>query len=172
MVMPLAYGRCQPVRLWKIAIYMGFVSSSHFAIILVPVSRDCKIWSAIGVPFERSVLYHAVAGHLAFAAVFMHGFLFVAYWVWIEGWRHAVRESIHLKAGEGSVNIPMGWMAALCAVPMWITSINYVRRRWYSLFKLGHWLFIGVFVFGAMHVSEAVKLDACQYCTTKMRYQV
>ncbi|CAM9468371.1 unnamed protein product, partial [Sphacelaria rigidula] len=34
---------------------------------------------------------------------------------------------------------------------MWITSTNYVRRRWYSLFKFSHWLFIGVLVFGALH---------------------
>ena len=146
--------------------------SCHFAIILVPVSRDCKMWSAIGVPFERSVLYHAVAGHLAFAALFVHCILFVAYWVWSEGWRHAVRESIHVKAGDGSVDIPMGWMAGLCAVPMWITSTNYVRRLRYSLFKLSHWLFIGVFVFGSMHVSAPVKLDSCQYCTKSMRYTV
>lgn len=47
----------------------------------------------------------------------------------------------------------MGWMAFLCAIPMWITSVNWVRRKYYSLFKLAHWLFIGVFVFSAMHVS-------------------
>ncbi|CAM9793974.1 unnamed protein product, partial [Laminaria digitata] len=140
-------------RLYLIAIYMGFVCSSHFAIILVPVSRDSKIWSTLGVPFERAVLYHAVAGHLAFGALFMHAFLFVAYWVWFDGWGHAVSESIHHRADSGSISIPMGWMAALCAVPMWVTSINYVRRRWYSLFKLSHWLFIGVFVFGALHWS-------------------
>lgn len=150
--------RCMnSLRLRTIALYMGFMCSSHFAIILVPVSRDSKIWSAIGVPFERAVLYHAVAGHLAFATIFIHAFLFVAYCVWTEGWRHAVRESIHVKAGDGSVDIPMGWMAGLCAVPMWITSTNYVRRRWYSLFKMSHWLFIGLFVFGSMHVSYRVQ---------------
>lgn len=46
----------------------------------------------------------------------------------------------------------MGWMAGLCAIPMWATSVNWVRRKYYSLFKLAHWLFIGVFVFSVMHV--------------------
>ena len=47
----------------------------------------------------------------------------------------------------------MGWMALFCALPMWATSVNWVRRKYYSLFKLAHWLFIGVFVFGVMHVG-------------------
>lgn len=50
----------------------------------------------------------------------------------------------------------MGWMALFCALPMWATSVNWVRRRYYSLFKLAHWLFIGVFVFGVMHVGVRV----------------
>lgn len=143
----------KPPRLRTVAIYMGIVCCSQFAIILVPVSRNCKIWSAVGVPFKEAELYHAVAGHLAFTSVFIRGSLIVVYWVWKEGWRYAVRESTHVKPGDGLVDIPMGWMAALCALPMWITSTNYARRRWYSLFKLSHWLFIGVFVFGSMHVS-------------------
>ncbi|CAM9161198.1 unnamed protein product, partial [Sphacelaria rigidula] len=139
-------------KLRMVGIFMGLVCSSHFAIILVPVSRDSKIWSALGVPFERAVLYHAIAGHLAFITLFLHAFLLVAHWVWFKGWAHAVHESIHVDPDtHGGVDTPMGWMAALCALPMWITSANYVRRRWYSLFKLSHWLFIGVFVFGALH---------------------
>lgn len=131
--------------------------SSHFAIILVPVSRDSKIWSALGVPFERAVLYHTFAGHLAFLTLFTHGFLFVVYWVWTDGWSHAVDISISAPAEKHhhGLDIPMGWMAAMCALPMWITSLNFVRRRFYSLFKLAHFLFIGVFVFAAMHVSRA-----------------
>lgn len=79
-----------------IAIFMGLVCSSHFAIILIPVSRDSKIWSALGVPFERAVLYHAIAGHLAFSTLFLHAFLFVVHWVEYGGWKHAVEESIHV----------------------------------------------------------------------------
>ncbi|CAN0251449.1 unnamed protein product, partial [Scytosiphon promiscuus] len=139
-------------RLRMIAVFMGLVCSSHFAIILIPVSRDSKIWSALGVPFERAVLYHAIAGHLAFWSLFMHAFLFVVHWVNYKGWGHAVHESIHVDPDtHGGVDTPMGWMAFFCAVPMWITSVNWVRRKYYSLFKLAHWLFIGVFVFSVMH---------------------
>lgn len=54
------------------------------------------------------------------------------------------------------VDTPMGWMALFCALPMWATSVNWVRRRYYSLFKAAHWLFIGVFLFGAMHVGAVI----------------
>lgn len=147
-----------------IAVFMGLVASSHFAIILVPVSRDSKIMAAIGVPFERAVLYHVLAGHLAFTSLFMHAFLFIVYWVWFDGWGHAWHESIHVDLNaHGGVNTPMGWMSGLCAIPMWITSANYVRRRWYSLFKLGHWLFLGVFIFAVMHVSLAACFVSLSY---------
>ncbi|CAM9615270.1 unnamed protein product, partial [Ectocarpus sp. 12 AP-2014] len=142
--------------LFRVATYFGYICSSHFAVILVPVARDSKIWSSLGVPYERAVLYHTFAGHLAFTTMAVHAFLFVVYWVWYDGWAHAIRESIHAPAEKHhhGLDIPMGWMAFLCGLPMWITSINFVRRRYYSLFKLAHFLFIGVFVFGAMHWSR------------------
>ena len=151
---PPAQPKLHPHRLSVIAVYFGFVASCHFAVILIPVARDSKLWSAIGIPFERAVLYHVIAGHLAFATLFLHAFLFVVSWVWEEGWSHAWAVST-LQANEdyGDVDVPMGWAAGLCAMPMWITSVNYVRRRWYSLFKACHWLFIGVLIFGALHVS-------------------
>ncbi|CBN80509.1 ferric reductase [Ectocarpus siliculosus] len=143
-------GKLSPLSV--IAAYFGFAASCHFAVILIPVARDSKLWSAVGIPFERAVLYHVIAGHLAFATMFLHAFLFLSSCVWENGWRHAWEVST-LQANDdyGDVDVPMGWAAGLCALPMWITSVNYVRRRWYSLFKASHWLFIGVFIFGALH---------------------
>lgn len=43
---------------------------------------------------------------------------------------------------------------------MWITSINYIRRNYYHLFKLTHWLFVGVLFFGCLHVSGMTRLHA------------
>lgn len=94
-----------------IAVFMGLVCSSHFAIILIPVSRDSKIWSALGVPFERAVLYHVIAGHLTFISLFLHAFLFVVHWVTYKGWGHAVHESIHVDPNThgGDVFIISRW---------------------------------------------------------------
>ncbi|CAM9564012.1 unnamed protein product [Ectocarpus fasciculatus] len=143
-------GKLSPLSV--IAAYFGLAASCHFAVILIPVARDSKLWSAVGIPFERAVFYHVVAGHLAFATMFLHAFLFLSSCVWENGWRHAWRVSTRQTNEDyGDVDLPMGWAAALCALPMWITSASYVRRRWYSLFKASHWLFIGVFIFGALH---------------------
>lgn len=78
--------QCFYGRLAVVAAYFGFAASFHFAVILIPVSRDSKLWSAVGIPFERAVLYHAVAGHLAFTAMFMHAFLCSSAWAWKHGW--------------------------------------------------------------------------------------
>lgn len=79
-----------------VALFFGFLAASHFGAILIPVSRDSKLWSAVGIPFERAVIYHVALGHLAFTSLFMHAFLFVVYWVWFEGWSLAVEESLHV----------------------------------------------------------------------------
>lgn len=148
-------------RLSVVAVYFGFVASCHLAVILIPVARDSKLWSAVGIPFERAVLYHVIAGHLAFTTLFLHAFLFVVSWVWEEGWNHAWAVStLQINEDYGDVDVPMGWTAGLCALPMWVTSVNYVRRRLYSLFKASHWLFIGVFVFGALHVRVLSFVDS------------
>lgn len=87
--------------------------------------------------------------------MFLHAFLFVVSWVWETGWGHAWDVStLQVNEDYGDVGVPMGWAAGLFALPVWVTSsVNYVRRCWYSLFMASHWLFIGVFIFGALHVS-------------------
>ncbi|CAM9835212.1 unnamed protein product [Scytosiphon promiscuus] len=134
--------------------YLGFAAAIQFSLVLVPVSRDSKIWSAIGVPFERAVLYHTALGHLSFVSLFLHGALYMAYYVIKHGWEYAFRSAFHYK-GHG-VNVPAGFIAGLCALPMWILSLNFFRRRYYRLFKTSHFLFIGVFGGGMVHYDGFV----------------
>lgn len=128
---------------------MGFAAAIQFSLILVPVSRDSKIWSAFGIPFERAVVYHTALGHMAFLSMFLHGALYMRYYVLKHGWDYAVR-SAFVYDGHG-VNVPAGVVAALCAIPMWIASRQYVRRTWYRLFKTSHFLFVGVLAAGQVH---------------------
>lgn len=137
-------------RLKNIAKYMGFAAVINLSLVLVPVSRDSKIWSAIGVPFERSVLYHTALGHLSFASLFLHGFLYMLYYVLRHGWQYAVDRVLHYNGDD--VNVPAGTLAGLCAAPMWVTSLAWVRRRHYNrVFKASHFLFVGVFACGMVH---------------------
>lgn len=129
---------------------MGFAAIINFSVLLVPVSRDSKIWSAIGVPVERAVLYHTALGHLSFITLFLHGFLYMLYYVLKHGWRYAIDRALHYDGS--SVNVPAGSLAGLCAIPMWVASLEWVRRRHYNrFFKPVHFLFIGVFAFGLAH---------------------
>lgn len=147
-----------PCRLRMLAVFFGFMASSHFAIILIPVSRDSKLLAALGIPFERAVLYHKMSGHLAFVAVVLHMVLFIIVWLWQEGWDHILHRSIYGGDQEhGGMSLPSGWMAFLFLLPMWVFSISYVRRRYYSLFKLTHWMFVGGLFFAAMHVRRGRK---------------
>lgn len=137
-------------RLREAAIAFGFLAAIHFGASIIPISRDSIFLSAIGVPFERALLYHIVLGKLAFLSMLLHAALFVVYWVREGGWSHVLRESM---SGGTGVNITAGWLAFMCAVPMLITAFDDIRRRSYALFRLLHWLFIGIFIFSSMHVG-------------------
>ncbi|CAM9161669.1 unnamed protein product [Ectocarpus sp. 12 AP-2014] len=142
------------IILKNVAKYTGFAAAIQFSIVLIPVSRDSKIWSTIGVPVERAVLYHTTLGHLAFVSLFLHGILYMAYYVQKHGWAYAVNSSFHYK-GNG-VNVPAGFIAGLCALPMWVLSLQFFRREYYRLFKTSHFLFIGVFGAGMVHYDGFV----------------
>ncbi|CAM9175461.1 unnamed protein product [Ectocarpus fasciculatus] len=142
------------IILKNVAKYMGFAAAIQFSIVLIPVSRDSKIWSTIGVPVERAVLYHTTLGHLAFFSLFLHGVLYMAYYVEKHGWAYAVNSAFHYK-GKG-VNVPAGFIAGLCALPMWVLSLHFFRREYYRLFKTSHFLFIGVFGAGMVHYDGFV----------------
>lgn len=133
---------------------MGFVATINFSLVLVPVSRDSKIWSTVGIPFERAVLYHTTLGHMAFFSLFLHGTLYMSYFVLHHGWKFAIYSAIHYT-GDG-VNIPAGFIAGACALPMWVASTQFVRRRYYRLFKTSHFLFIGVFASAMVHYNGVV----------------
>lgn len=49
-----------------------------------------------------------------------------------------------------------GFIAGVCALPMWILSLHFFRRRYYRLFKTSHFLFIGVFGGGMVHYDGFV----------------
>lgn len=139
-----------PHSLKNVAKYLGFAAAINFSLVLVPVSRDSKIWSAIGVPHERALLYHTAGGHLAFSSLFLHGFLYMLYYVLEHDWDYAVRKALHYDGG--GVNVPAGFLAGISATPMWITSLEWVRRQHYNrFFKPSHYFFVGVFLCGMVH---------------------
>lgn len=134
---------------------MGFVAAINFTLVLLPVSRDSRVWAVLGVPSERAVLYHAALGHLSFASMFLHGGLYMAYYVGKHGWGYAMGSAFYYK-GHG-VNVPAGFVAGLCAIPMWVLSQPFFRREHYNrLFKSSHFLFVGVLGGGMVHYDGFV----------------
>lgn len=133
---------------------MGFAAAIQFSLVLIPVSRDSRIWPAIGVPFERAVLYHTALGHLSLFSLFSHGTLYMAYYVVKHGLGYAVRSAFYYDGDD--VNVPAGFIAGLFALPMWILSLPFVRRQHYRLFKTSHFLFVGVFGAGMAHYDGFV----------------
>lgn len=153
MVMLFSFRSHSIRRLKNVAKYMGFAATIQFSLVLLPVSRDSTIWPAIGVSLERAVVYHKASGHLAFLSLFLHGFLYMLYYVVHHGWEYAIHSALHFK-GHG-VNVPAGFVAGILAVAVWTTSLAWVRRRYYRIFKTSHFLLIGLFAAAMVHYDGA-----------------
>lgn len=141
-------------RLKYVAAYMGFAAAIQFSVILIPVSRDSKLWPALGIQYERAIAYHTALGHLAFFTLYLHGFLYMSYYISKHDWDYAVHAALHYDGG--SVNVPAGVVAGLCAGPMWIASCQFVRRSYYRFFKTSHYLFIAVIASAMVHYGGFV----------------
>eukprot|EP00955_Chlamydomonas_euryale_P091649 364639-Chlamydomonas_euryale.AAC.27 len=133
-----------------VAFYFGWTALFNLFFVMIPVARSSRIWIALGVPFERAVLYHKIFGHSNLWHSLLHGVLYHIYWIWEKGWDYAWHESAYWENRRGVSN-PAGWTAMLIGVIFWIPSIGFFRRRFYSIFKLSHWLFWAYIGFTAMH---------------------
>jgi len=47
-----------------------------------------------------------------------------------------------------------GFWSLICLTIITITSLQFVRRRYYLFFKISHYSFIGFYVFGCLHAPE------------------
>lgn len=138
------------LRYKRAAIAFGFLAAIQIGAGLVLAAKDSKLWPVTGISPQRAILYHRLVGILALLFLFLHAFLFLTDWLKEGGWDLVIEESLY---GSDDVNIVAGWAVLLCAIPLLLTSINFVRRRWYGIFRRVHWLFVGILILSAMHVS-------------------
>lgn len=58
---------------------------------------------------------------------------------------------------QGKMGEPLylnGTLALACGLTIYITSINYIRRKLFNLFFFAHYSFVGYFLFAYLHVPE------------------
>jgi len=130
-----------------IANTFGHVSCAYAFLSVVSATRNSAITLVLNVPFDRILVFHRWIGRFVFITCTLHGGLHIRDFL-IEG-------TLTVKLFQ--TRYLVGLIAWCSLALVYFTSINYIRRHYYELFRWIHYCFIGFFVFGILHASVFLK---------------
>ncbi|KAF3777983.1 Ferric reduction oxidase 2 [Nymphaea thermarum] len=124
------------LKLWKVSVWLAFVVLCT-ALLFIPVSRGSAILKVAGLPFEESIRYHIWLGHMAMVVFTIHGLFYMLVWT---------------RVGTSNVVGELSW---LCGLPLWVTTLPYIRREMFELFFYTHQLYVLFVFFYVLHVGAS-----------------
>jgi NAD(P)H-flavin reductase len=137
-------------KIW--VLNFGFLTSVLFSLTLLPVSRTSIFLYSIGLPFERALKWHRLFAGSAGLVMFVHAMTMVydnrtnvaALWL----------QNVNI---EGYGNF-WGTLAGIALAPIFMFSIDPIRRRFFELFYYVHQLYLIGIVFAWIHSMSALYL--------------
>ena len=141
--------------LYKVmGISFGVAATQVGAYVVAVAAVSNPVLSSARLRLGESLNVHALLGRAALVGIFAHGALYVIAW-WHEGGVEEAWRKLTKWQEFGVANAP-GALGVLGALILYITSHNYIRRVFYTLFYVGH-IFgtLGFYVLGVLH-AEAV----------------
>mgnify|MGYP000243179520 CR=1 FL=1 len=130
----------------KDATNWGYLVCANGLFLAVPATRNSILVLLLGLPFDKALLFHRWLGRWITFCVSMHCFLFWDQWT-------EQKRVIKDEMFNNSKNL-WGVLAWFCSVIIFITSLNYLRRRFFEYFYYSHFMFIAFYVFGWLHTEE------------------
>ncbi|KAK9863542.1 hypothetical protein WJX84_001756 [Apatococcus fuscideae] len=146
-----------PGPLWRLKLEktsLAFAESAQpvLWILFLPVAHTSFLTIWTGMPFSTLIRYHRWLGHLLMWQITLHGVLQYVCWISMGTWRE------YFTAWDGVAILTKndiylaGSIAWIGALPLWFTSANWCRRRFFSVFHRFHVLGFFIFiVFANMH---------------------
>jgi predicted ferric reductase len=120
----------------------GWCTTLSLALVALPVTRSSLWLHVFGLPFERAVQYHRVAGMLSVLAGLVHAVQIVL--------TYGGTVLIHTSVVGAAVPL-YGFLAFLCMLVMASLAIPPIRRKYFELFYYSHHIFVAVFVLTLLH---------------------
>lgn len=131
---------------------LGFLSSLHICLALLPVNRNSIFLRLAGVSFERAIRWHRIMGAIATLLIFAHGIhVFVAK-------RFNIPVADTLVGGQMSA--VFGLISGILFLGLDLTAIWIVRRKLFELFYYAHQLFWPACLFAFLHSRSAAAVGA------------
>ncbi|TMW58845.1 hypothetical protein Poli38472_006990 [Pythium oligandrum] len=148
------------VYLEAVAFAMGFNCVYNMAFLFLPATRNCMWMELFNISYANGIKYHRWLGIVTVLTAFLHGVGY--YWLWIRQgkWKAEALPCFDcpLDSAKGVgvwINV-FGELALISFVVIGLTSIPFIRRKFYNLFYYTHHLFILAMIFAVMHFGPVI----------------
>ena len=128
---------------YPVELSTGYLCIGAAFLVVIPGTRNSVLVWFLKEPFERTIVYHRWLGRFVFVTGFIHSFFYMYKWFG-EG---------TLQANLKTSKYMYGLFSMISLALLFITSVDYIRRHYYRVFKVMHYSFFGFFIFGALHTS-------------------
>ncbi|KAH9556525.1 hypothetical protein CY35_07G033500 [Sphagnum magellanicum] len=135
----------------SVGVRLGFIGIICLNLLFLPVSRGSVLFRSIDIPFEHATKYHVWLGHFVMILFTLHGLFLIIPW-YFEG--HLIARLLSWEPYELAI-LP-GVIALVAGIMMWVTSLGWVRQKFFELFFYTHQLYIVFMVFMALHVGDFI----------------
>ncbi|GAQ78997.1 Ferric reductase [Klebsormidium nitens] len=133
----------------KMSELFGWTAFMLVNFLFFPVARDSPLLRLIKMPFERAVRYHRWFAFWMLVATLAHTVGYMSYWYKMGIFNQKSRD----WRGYDVANLP-GYFATAVGLLIGVTSLGYVRRRWFEVFFNVHQLYIVFLLMVFWHVGE------------------
>jgi len=133
-----------------VALSLGVTSFQNLMWLFFPIVRVSPLFEALGLPFEKRIRYHRLLGHFTMFILATHG---LAYWTlrFCVSGQEWVDEALNWT-DHRSVNNLAGGISLAFGVAVWVTALEWTRRRYFEVFYRTHIVgFVGFLIFGILH---------------------
>ncbi|DAZ99873.1 TPA: hypothetical protein N0F65_008616 [Lagenidium giganteum] len=143
-----------------ISITLGFNCLYNMAFLFLPATRNCAWMEFFNISYANGIKYHRWLGVVTVLTALLHCIGY--YWMWIRKgqWKKQALPCFDCNIAKGDgfhawFNV-FGELALICFLIISVTSIPFVRRRFYEAFYYVHHLFIFAVIFAVMHWGPVI----------------
>jgi len=124
---------------------LGDLTAANSLLLALPATRNSVMVWFLGIPFDKTILYHRWLGRFTIVLVTLHSIL--AYVSWAQG-------NLSIAAQQAQTIYIYGLVSWISALLLWISSIDWMRRQKFQLFLYSHYIFFAFYILGALHNED------------------
>lgn len=114
----------------------GSLAASNTMFLVMAATKNSILAWALGRPFDHVIVYHRLLGRITLLYVLLHFIFFLPSW-------------------QPTMPYLLGLGGGLCGLVIFLTTFDYIRRRFFNAFFFAHYSFIGFFILAFLHAEQA-----------------